>query len=192
MDGQANVGDIAVAIRSGRVRTLTSFSHIYAQSKLAFARAWSRERSIDDADREALRRSVPGSHDARSVPRATLLAERDGWVLKRAFGRVGDEVYVGLLLPDSEWAVLVDEVLGLCDAGQSWIAQRFVRQRAIPTPWGDRYVTLGAYVLDGRFVGYFARLTPQSHVSHDALCVPVFAESGGAEAARLPKSRGAR
>jgi len=29
-------------------------------------------------------------------------------------------------------------------------------------------------VLDGRFAGYFARVTPQSHVSHDALCVPVF------------------
>ena len=33
---------------------------------------------------------------------------------------------------------------------------------------------LGAYVLDGRFVGYFARLSEDSHVSHDALCVPVF------------------
>jgi hypothetical protein len=49
-----------------------------------------------------------------------------------------------------------------------------VRQRPVPTPAGDRFVTLGAYVLDGRFAGYFARVTPQSHVSHDALCVPVF------------------
>ena len=62
----------------------------------------------------------------------------------------------------------------LAAAGERWIAQRFVRQQAIPTPWGDRFVTLGAYVLDGRFAGYFARVTPQSHVSHDALCVPVF------------------
>jgi hypothetical protein len=95
-------------------------------------------------------------------------------------------------MADAEWAVLVSEVLALCDAGQSWIAQRFVRQRAIPTPWGDRYVTLGAYVLDGRFVGYFARITPQSHVSHDALCVPVFAEAAAADATRLPQHGGAR
>jgi len=33
---------------------------------------------------------------------------------------------------------------------------------------------LGVYLLDGRFVGYFARLTSESHVSHDALCLPVF------------------
>jgi hypothetical protein len=49
-----------------------------------------------------------------------------------------------------------------------------------PHALGDRYVTLGAYVLDGRFVGYFARVTPQSHVGHDALCVPVFVGDEGA------------
>jgi hypothetical protein len=37
-------------------------------------------------------------------------------------------------------------------------------------------VTLGVYVLDGVFVGHFARLSSVSHVSHDALCVPVFVE----------------
>ena len=52
-----------------------------------------------------------------------------------------------------------------------------MRTRCARTPWGDRYVTLGAYVLDGRFAGYFARVTPESHVSHDALCVPVFAKA---------------
>jgi hypothetical protein len=112
-----------------------------------------------------------------------LVGDREGWVLKRAFGRVGDQVYVGSLVGSAEWAPLVDEVLALAGGGESWIAQRFVRQRTIPTPWGDRYVTLGAYVMDGRFVGYFARITPQSHVSHDAMCVPVFAEvAGGSDA----------
>ena len=36
--------------------------------------------------------------------------------------------------------------------------------------------TLGAYLLDGVFAGYFARLSPESHVSHEALVVPVFVE----------------
>ena len=90
-------------------------------------------------------------------------------------GRVGDEVFVGELCRDDDWAAAVDDVRALAEKGQSWIAQRFVRQRPVPTPWGDRLVTLGAYVQDGRFAGYFARITPQSHVSHDALCVPVFA-----------------
>src|SRR5262249_59152095 len=46
--------------------------------------------------------------------------------------------------------------------GEAWVAQRFVRQRPIATPWGDRFVTLGVYLLDGEFAGYFARLTPES------------------------------
>jgi glutathionylspermidine synthase len=179
MEEQANLEDVVTAVRTGAVRTITSFSHIYAQSKLAFARAWTHEGSLPPEARRSLRAYVPESYAATAVPRETLLGERREWVIKRALGRVGDEVYVGELCGDAEWVGLVDEVLGLCggDAPQTWIAQRFVRQRTIPTPWGDRYVTLGAYVLDGRFAGYFARITPESHVSHDALCVPVFAEA---------------
>jgi glutathionylspermidine synthase len=183
MEGQANLDDVIAAVGSGAVRTITSFSHIYAQSKLAFARAWAREGSIesllDRGARASLGAYVPESYDALAVARDSLVTDRASWVLKRAFGRVGDQVYVGSLCADAEWAAVVDEVLELCRGSepQSWIAQRFVRQQTIPTPWGDRFVTLGAYVLDGRFAGYFARITPESHVSHDALCVPVFTEA---------------
>ena len=180
MRGQKNVQAIAKAVACGRVRTLTSFAHIYAQSKLAFARAWRHAPSLGPDDREAVMRHTPETFDVTHVSREELLANRTQWVLKRAYGRVGDEVFVGPLLPPDAWPRLVDGVLALQKSGESWIAQRFVRQSPIDTPWGKRYVTLGAYVLDGRFVGYFARITPESHVSHDALCVPVF---------NLPRSR---
>ncbi|HEY2514302.1 MAG TPA: glutathionylspermidine synthase family protein [Polyangiaceae bacterium] len=174
MEGQKNLPDILAAVASGAVRTLTSFGHIYAQSKLAFARTWAIADSLPAADRALLSAHLPESHEAGAVPRTRLVEHRADWVLKRALGRVGDQVYVGALFHDDEWSSVVAEIQGLCGEGESWIAQRFVRQRTIPTPWGDRYVTLGAYVQDGRFVGYFARITPESHVSHDALCVPVF------------------
>jgi uncharacterized circularly permuted ATP-grasp superfamily protein len=109
--------------------------------------------------------------------RAELVGARATWVIKRAMGRVGDEVFVGALFQDGDWASIVDRSRQLAAAGETWIAQRFVAQRAVPTPWGARLVTLGAYVEEGRFAGYFARITPHSHVSHDALCVPVFAEA---------------
>jgi hypothetical protein len=118
---------------------------------------------------------VPESHEVSDVGREELAGHRAEWVIKRAMGRVGDEVFVGPLGGDEAWGPLVDEVLARAAAGECWIAQRFVEQKPVPTPWGDRLVTLGAYVMDGRFVGYFARITPTSHVSHDALCVPVFA-----------------
>jgi glutathionylspermidine synthase len=177
MEGQTNLDDVVAALESGVVRTITSFSHIYAQSKLAFSRAWAHASSLGASSLASLRAYVPESHHPAAVPRDALVGGRTQWVLKRALGRVGDEVYVGALCPDAEWPALVRDVLDLCADGQTWIAQRYVAQHPVGTPWGDRFVTLGAYVLDGRFAGYFARITPRTHVSHDALCVPVFTEA---------------
>jgi glutathionylspermidine synthase len=174
MEGQANIDGICRAVCDGRVRSLSSFAHIYAQSKLSFARAWALEASLEGDHRATIRRHVPPSFDLATMSREGLIAEQGDWVVKRALGRVGDEVFVGPLLAQDEWIAVVDGAHSLCAAGDVWVAQRFVVQRALPTPWGDRYVTLGAYVLDGRFAGYFARITPESHVSHGALCVPVF------------------
>jgi hypothetical protein len=178
MAGQKNVGGLAEAVAAGYVRTLTGFSHIYAQSKYAFARAWCAHSraggDLDDDDRRVIAAHVPATHDLHDVADADLLAEREGWVLKRAFGRVGDEVFVGPLTRPEVWREIVEMVRRGGANGESWIAQRFIRQATVATPWGPRYVTLGAYVLGGKFAGYFARLTPESHVSHDALCIPVF------------------
>lgn len=177
MEGQENVADIVTAIRTGAARSITSFAHMYSQSKLAFARAWALEASLDDESRRAIARHLPETRDLLDVPRERLSSERTEWVVKRSLGRVGDQVHVGALIDEARWTLCIDEALKLRAVGESWIAQRFVRQSAVSSPWGDRFVTLGAYVLDGRFAGYFARVTPQSHVSHDALCVPVFVEA---------------
>jgi hypothetical protein len=180
--GHRNVGDLEEAVRVGEVKTLTSYAHMFAQSKLSLARAWARQADLAREDAIAVRAYVPESIDAADAPRAMLLAEREGWVLKRALGRVGDQVYVGSLCDAPSWSELVEEVLALRAEGDRWIAQRVVPQRPVPTPLGPRLVTLGVYVLDGRFVGYFARLTPESHVSHDALVVPVVVEPDRARA----------
>jgi hypothetical protein len=163
MEGQSNVDGIVAALRAGAVRTLSGFCHIYAQSKFAFTR-------VSNCAH------VASTVDMRDIGRDILLDGRSDWVLKRALGRVGEEVFVGALADPGEWVAVVDDILRLRARGEVWVAQRFVRQRRIPTPWGDRFLTLGAYVLDGSFVGYFARVTPSSHTGHDALVVPVFVE----------------
>jgi glutathionylspermidine synthase len=177
MDGQSNLDGICRAITEGRVKTMSSFANMFLQSKYSFARAWAHEPTLDAADRASVRRHVPPSFDLASVSHERLVAERAEWVVKRAYGRVGDEVFVGALIGDDDWRETLEAVRAMRTDGQSWIAQHFVRQRPVATPWGERFVTLGAYVLDGRFVGYFTRLTPQSHVSHGALCLPAFTEA---------------
>ncbi|MEI8256372.1 MAG: glutathionylspermidine synthase family protein, partial [Deltaproteobacteria bacterium] len=174
MSGQANIPGLVTAIEARQLRTLSSFAYMYSQSKLVMARAWSLAHTLESEDRAILAAHLPVTLDVADVPPAALRAGRETWVLKRALGRVGEDVFVGPLFDHAGWQNIVDDVLALREAGDVWIAQRYVPQRPVATPWGDRLVTLGAYVLDGRFAGYFARITPESHVSHDALCVPVF------------------
>jgi glutathionylspermidine synthase len=194
MDGQRNLEGLITAVEDGRVRTLSSFSHIYSQSKLSFARAWARRDELLLADQRALAEHTPLTVELPDLPADQLLRERAQWVIKRALGRVGDEVFVGELFDDDDWANLNLAVQAAVHgpAQERWVAQRFVPQTTLATPYGDRLLTLGVYVLDGRFVGYFARLSPFSHVSHEALCVPVFtrvdppsAQSGVPSAAAL-------
>jgi glutathionylspermidine synthase len=164
MEGQGNVGAIAQAIAAGRVRTLSSFAHVYTQSKLSLARA-------------GLLPNVPETRDLLEISEDELRRDRAEWVVKRSYSRVGEDVVVGALQSQQDWDLALSAILAERRAGESWIAQRFVRQQAMPTPWGPRFLTLGAYLLDGNFVGYFARVTPASHVSHDALVLPTFVEA---------------
>lgn len=177
MEGQDNLGAIATAVESGAVRTLSSFSHMFEQSKLAMARAHARKTELRADLRAAVDDGLATTVDLAAMPAEALLRERQEWVVKRDLGRVGDEVFVGAVCEQAEWEAAVREIVRLRAAGEPWIAQRFVPQTVFPTPWGDRMVTLGVYLLDGCFAGYFARITPVSHVSHDALCIPVFVEA---------------
>ncbi len=177
MEGQENVSAIAQAVAAGRVRTLSSFAHVYAQSKLSLARAHAHAASLDPAARAALEAHVPETYDVLDVDEARLRRERGDWVVKRAYGRVGEDVVVGELFSQEDWELSLTAILAERRAGESWIAQRFVRQKPIDAPWGPRLLTLGVYLLDGKFVGYFARVTAASHVSHDALVLPIFVET---------------
>jgi hypothetical protein len=169
MAGQANVAAIAEATARGELASLSSFAVIHAQSKLAMARAF----ALDPA---AAARTFPTTLAMRGADAETILRERASWVLKRDLSRVGDHVVVGELFSDGGFRDALASVAEAEREGEVWIAQRFVPQRAIATPWGPRLVTLGVYLLDGAFAGYFARLSATSHCTHDALAVPVFVE----------------
>lgn len=179
---QRNVGDLRDAVGAGKVRSFSAFSEVYCQSKLAMARAFEQAAQGEAAQGESSKTRVlldvlPRTLTLGRDLRAELLDDRAGWVLKRDFGRVGDQVFVGALLDADGFRGVVDEALAMvASVREIWIAQRFIPQAMIETPWGPRFLTLGVYLLDGQFVGYFARITEVSHVSHDALVVPVFVD----------------
>jgi hypothetical protein len=192
MAGQSNVDALEHATKTGALASLSSFAWIFAQSKLAIARAWAH-------DPVGAGEVFPETSAFADMPREQLDTERASWVLKRDLSRVGDHVFVGALATPEDFRAIVAEIADaevdrapLDPSVQVWIAQRFVPQRSLPTPWGPRLVTLGVYLVDGRFAGYFARLSPTSHCSHDALVLPVFlsgAESPARSRTRLDRRR---
>lgn len=179
MAGQRNIDALVRATEQGHLSAISSFACIHSQSKLAMARAWAHD-PAGAAD------VFPETHAFADVPRERLEAERESWVLKRDLSRVGDHVFVGALTAAAEFSEVITEITDVDlrenvptanphgDSGQVWIAQRYVPQSSLVTPWGPRLVTLGVYLIDGAFAGYFARLSPTSHCSHDALVLPVF------------------
>jgi hypothetical protein len=175
MEGQRNLADIAAVVADGGVRCLSSFAAIYSQSKQAFARAHALRAEFSPDDARALA-YLPRTYALADLPAGELLAAPARFVLKRALGRVGEEVFVGSLLSAADWEKAVAMATSDCESGEVWVVQEFVPQRRIESPYGPLLVTLGVYVLNGSFAGYFARLTPESHASHSALCLPVFVQ----------------
>jgi glutathionylspermidine synthase len=167
MEGQANVPALARATERGLLASVSSFSAIHAQSKLAMARAWS-------AEPDAAAGVFPETFAFGDVDGSVLARERAQWVVKRDLSRVGEHVVVGALESDESFRAALDGIAEAQAEGEVWIAQRYVPPGRVTTPWGPRCLTLGVYLLDGSFAGYLARLTAVSHCSHDALVVPVF------------------
>lgn len=173
MEEQRNVEALVRATERGALSSVSTFAAIHAQSKLAMARAFVHEP-------EEARAVFAETCAFSACDRATVLADRASWVVKRDLSRVGDHVYVGAIETEESFRDVVDEIAEAELGGDVWIAQRYVRPGILATPWGPRCLTLGAYVMDGRFVGYLARLSKVSLCSHDALVLPVFVEESHA------------
>jgi glutathionylspermidine synthase len=137
------------------------------QSKFVFA-LWWEDSGLPDEDRELLRRHCPRTIPFRRelVPR--LREEREQWVLKRAFGRMGDAVLMGNLTPEREWE------RGLEEAARTpwrWCAQERFQVRPLDFAQGPLFPALGAFVVNGRFAGYYSRAAPRPFLTHEAFHV---------------------
>jgi hypothetical protein len=99
--------------------------------------------------------------------------ERDRWVLKRAFGRMGDSVVIGALSPRAsgrraEWRPLRAP-------GDFCVQERFV-VRPLHFEAGPLYPAIGAFLVNGRFAGYYSRAAPEPLITHEAYHVPTLVQ----------------
>jgi hypothetical protein len=151
-----------------RLPMLNPLRRLIRQSKLLFA-VWREPGllSADDlafVDAHAPWTGVPG----RDVPLAQLHDEPTRWVLKRAFGRMGDAVVIGALVEPKAWVEALRDVTA---EPAAWLAQRRFEHVPMRFDAGPLYPAIGPYLVNGRFAGYYSRAAPKPLLTHEALHV---------------------
>lgn len=145
-----------------------------AQSKRFYAAAEAHGLSLSAESQAALERHLPRSLYLKESLREQLVAERTDWVLKGAFGRMGDTVRLGIGASPEQWAEQIDRALLSSDSFA-------VQQRFDPVPlWfsnGLAYATIGLYLLDGEFAGYYSRVSPYPVINYDSQHVATLVET---------------
>jgi glutathionylspermidine synthase len=156
-----------------RLPMMNPVHRLIRQSKTMFA-LWAEERYLDPADRDLLQRHCPHTEPFAPEKVPMLMDERERWVLKRAFGRMGDSVVIGALCTEKEWTDAIAEAAGA--PGEFCMQERFA-VRSFPFRAGSLYPAVGAFVVNGRFAGYYSRAAARPLTTHEAYHVATLVQS---------------
>ncbi len=169
-----NLEAILAAAGDGSARMINGFPALIAQSKKTMALWHERPDLFGPAERDLIRRHVPATATFRTAEMDRYRREKDRLVIKRQFGRVGEEVLMGLLCSESEWA----DWLGwpASEPGE-WIVQERFDNVPVEVD-GERLAgCFGPYVVAGRFGGFYTRLSRDGFITYDAFLAAVDGEA---------------
>ncbi len=147
-----------------RLPMMNPIRHLIRQSKLVFS-LWRDDEGVPDEDRALIERHCPRTAPFSEEWVEALRAEPERWVLKEAFGRMGDSVVMGNLVTPKEWEATLAEARKRPGA---WLVQERFEVAPVPFEGGAMYPALGAYVVNGRFAGYYSRVAPRPLITHEA------------------------
>lgn len=155
-----------------RLPMMNPLRRLIRQSKRLFI-DWGGGDGWTDDDRRWVRDHAPLSEPYRADQLDRWVAERPRWVLKEAFGRMGDSVVLGAMVGDAEWIRTLTEAARR--PGDFLMQERF-EVAPIRFEEGPMYPALGAYVVNGRFAGYYSRVAAQPITTHEACHVATLVE----------------
>jgi glutathionylspermidine synthase len=118
----------------------------------------------------AWRKLLPQTVDPREVD----WRRDETWVLKPAFGRVGDGIGMRGATSAKDWRKIARSAAWF---PRSWVAQRRFETIPIQTSLGLLYPTLGVYVINGRATGIYARCARTSLIDQRSYEAAVFVEA---------------
>jgi glutathionylspermidine synthase len=105
-----------------------------------------------------------------ACPSQTKNLDQDVWVLKPAFGRVGEDVGIrGITEADQYSAIL----RAARKRENLWIAQQRFEVVPIPTEDGEVFPCIGVFTVNGRMAGLYGRAAHTALIDHNAFDVAV-------------------
>jgi hypothetical protein len=165
-----NLGQILAASRAGRLRMVNGFSSLIAQSKKTMALWHERPDILSAEDRRLVQAHVPRTESFHIAELDRYRRERETLVVKRQFGRVGEEVLMGCFCTDEEWA---DWLGWPASEPEEWIVQERFENLPVEVGGERLYGCFGPYVVSGRFAGFYTRLAGDGFITYDALTAAV-------------------
>jgi len=116
------------------------------------------------------RQLLPQTVDVRNVDR-----DDERWVLKPAFGRVGEGIAIRGAVSDKEFAKIKKAAKR---SPKHWIAQRKFDSLPLLTEDGtERHLCIGAFTVDSRFAGFYGRISLHRRIDASAQDVPILVEA---------------
>jgi len=164
---------------------LNPLTRLITQSKAVFA-VWAEPGLVTAEDLRFLAEIAPetvclAEQWSDDSFRKELEGQRSAWVLKQNFGRMGDNVVMGSLVNETDWKAALTEV---GKQPGSWVAQRCFGVAPVAFAAGPLYPAVGAYLINGRFVGYYSRVAAAPFLTHQATYVPTVIDDQGNSPAR--------
>ena len=166
-----NVEDWAQA--APHVPMMNPLSALASQSKRFYASWKEHDITLSDKGRAWLEEYLPPSLYLSRLNADEVLANPKRWVLKGAFGRMGKTVRIGPLMPKEKWEKAVKEAF---HAPHIVVAQQRFDTAPLWTSRGMGYATVGIYLVDGCFAGYFSRIDKGPLIDYDSWHVPTLVE----------------
>jgi glutathionylspermidine synthase len=107
----------------------------------------------------------------------------DGWVLKPAFGRVGEAIGLRGVTPPKELDGITREARR---RPRRWAVQRRFESAPVATPEGPMHACIGVYTVGGRAAGLYGRVTPTPPIDSRARDVAVLVEPAASQEGHHP------
>jgi glutathionylspermidine synthase len=163
------------AYRAGRFTMVNDFTALIAQSKKTMALWHERPDLFTAEERDLISRHVPRTSFFRLEDMESYRRERERLVIKRQFGRIGEEVLMGHLCEDGEWA---DWLEWPASEPDQWIVQDRFENLPVEVGGETLYGCFGPYVVSGKFAGFYTRLAPDGFITDRALVAALAEEEG--------------